>query len=250
MHRLKRNYPYQDGPTPRVLAHRGLHTRAAENSRSAFTNALNTGTRIIETDVHGSSDGVAIVCHDESLARVANLSAKVADLTAAELKRVHISNSDTLMTLEQVLLEFPDAYFNIDVKDEHAIEGTISAITTTAAHDRVLITSFSRKRRRMIVAQLPGIASSPSSSEFILMWLAAITGIPIFARGFVAVQIPAKFGVLHIVTPRTIRAFHAAGLEVHVWTVNDPTEMKRLVAMGVDGIVTDRCDLAEALFSG
>ncbi|MFM6982203.1 MAG: glycerophosphodiester phosphodiesterase family protein [Microbacteriaceae bacterium] len=249
MHRSPRNFPYLAGATPRVLAHRGLHTGAAENSRSAFAAALDTGTRIIETDVHGSSDGVAIICHDPDLSRIAEQPHKVAQLSAASLNTVHISPTDTLLTLEQALTAFPNAHFNIDVKDDLAIAGTVAAITATAAHDRVLITSFSRGRRRKTAAQLPGIASSPSAVEFFLMWLAAVVGVPVSGHHFVAVQIPEKVGILKIVSPRIIRAFHSAGLEIHVWTVNDPGDMQRLLALGVDGIVTDRCDIAQAIIT-
>ncbi len=232
-----------------MLAHRGLHLNSAENSRTSFRQALDTGTRIIETDVHGTRDGVAIICHDSDLARVANMAATVESLHSEELMQVHISDTDTLWTLEQALTEFPNALFNIDIKDERAVEGTIDAVQRTSASDRVLITSFSRVRRINTVRDLPGVASSPSATEFLGLWVKALLGIPFTAAQFVAVQVPERYGPIRIVSPRSVRAFHRAGLEVHVWTVNDSASMRRLLDYGVDGIVTDRCDIAHGVIA-
>lgn len=233
-----------DAATPRVLAHRGLHTVAAENSRSSFTAAVQTGTPIIETDVHGSADGVAIICHDDDLTRVAGVSSRIRDMTAAQLMDINISHDDTLWTLEQALREFPGTRFNIDVKDDAAISGTINAVTAANAETRVLITSFSRARRLRTLAGLHNVATSTSATEFLWAWLAVLIGITPRLDGISAVQIPERYGLLRIVTPRIIRRFHKAGVEVHVWTVNDQQTMEKLLQMGVDGLVTDRCDLA------
>jgi glycerophosphoryl diester phosphodiesterase len=98
---------------------------------------------------------------------------------------------------------------------------------------------------------LPGIASSPAVPEFVPVLAGAKLGLaPLVRRslrGFVAVQVPERRGPLRIVTARTVERIHAAGAEVHVWTVNDPGAMTRLLDLGVDGIVTDRCDVLRAL---
>lgn len=230
--------------TPRVLAHRGLHTFAAENSRSSFTAAVRAGAQIIETDVHGSADNIAIICHDSGLHRVAGVAGHIREMTSEQLVAVRISADDTLWTLEQALREFPSTYFNIDVKDDSAINGTISAVTAAQAFDRVLITSFSRSRRLKTMAGLNGVATSTSAVEFFWAWLTALLGFTPRLAGFSAVQIPQKYGFVRILTPRIIHLFHKAGVEVHVWTVNDIETMDTLLSWGVDGLVTDRCDLA------
>ena len=116
------------------------------------------------------------------------------------------------------------------------------------ATDRVLVTSFSASRRAEAVGLLPGVANSASAPRFVAILVLAKLGIlwlaPWAVGGVDAVQVPARRGRLSIATPRVVLALHRRGVEMHVWTVNDPDEMRRLLALGVDGIVTDRCDLA------
>ncbi|HWL01355.1 MAG TPA: glycerophosphodiester phosphodiesterase family protein, partial [Microbacteriaceae bacterium] len=116
------------------------------------------------------------------------------------------------------------------------------------------ITSFSGARRRATVASLPGVATSASAGSFLTALLAGKVGFAPIARRALrdldAVQIPERALGLSTVTARAIRGFHAAGVEVHVWTVNDPARMRELFALGVDGIVTDRADLAVRTANG
>ncbi|HWU58089.1 MAG TPA: glycerophosphodiester phosphodiesterase family protein, partial [Microbacteriaceae bacterium] len=113
------------------------------------------------------------------------------------------------------------------------------------------ITSFSRARRRATVDRLPGVASSASSDQVLRVIAAARLGLtPLvrrFSRDFDALQIPERYRIFRLVTPRVVRAMHSCGVEVHVWTVNDPRDMLRLLNAGVDGLITDRCDLAREL---
>lgn len=241
-------------PPPRILAHRGLALDAPENTLLAFAKALATGTPFIETDVHESADGVAIVSHDDSLARVAGRSVRVDQLTVAELHRIDLGHGQAFATLAEALDGFPDARFNIDVKSSGAIQPTIDAIRSANALDRVLVTSFSGARRRATVDGLPSIATSTSFGEMLAVLSALRAGFRKRARGilrkFDAVQLPERWNGVRIVTPALIDVVHAAQAEVHVWTVNDPDDMIRLLNMGVDGIVTDRADLAVELIRG
>lgn len=239
------------GNETRIFAHRGLALNAPENTALAFTIALAEGASHLETDVHTSKDGVAVICHDAELSRIASVDASVADLTFAELSALSLPDGQRLVSLAEALREFPHAHFNIDVKDAAAIAPTAAAIVDAGATQRVLITSFSERRRRETVRLLPGVASSASASRFAIAVVAAKLGLsPVVRRalrGLVAVQVPQRAGPLRITTPRVIRAMHHAGVEVHVWTVNEESEMTALLDMGVDGLVTDRTDLAVRL---
>jgi len=235
--------PYFAGRRPRVLAHRGLHTTSPENTLGAFSAAVEAGVDYIETDIVASRDGFAMVSHDLVLDRVAGISAAVNSLSAAELADIDLGG-EGFITLEQALSEFPTTRFNIDVKDAGAIDGLVRAVTATNAHDRVLVSSFSSSRRRAAVTRLPGVATSATATEFLGVFAAARLGITPRVSDQHAVQIPARVGSLSTVTPALLSRYHRAGLEVHVWTVNDPAEMRRLIDAGVDGIVTDRADLA------
>jgi glycerophosphoryl diester phosphodiesterase len=214
-----------------------------ENTASSFRAALAAGATYIETDVVGSRDGFAVISHDTTLDRISNRTGPVGALTAAELATVDLGG-EGFITLNQALDMFPDARFNIDVKDEAAIEGVVSAVRDAEALDRVLVTSFSAARRRATTAKLPGVASSPSATEFAT--IAALIGMGITPPLPLvhAVQIPERANGLTFVTERLVERYHRAGLEVHVWTVNDEATMRRLLALGVDGIVTDQADLA------
>jgi glycerophosphoryl diester phosphodiesterase len=204
--------------------------------------------------VHASADGVAVVSHDADLDRVAGLPGRVADLPMSELRRIDLGHGQTFSSLAELLDTFPEARVNIDIKDERAAPSAVEAIRATRATERVLITSFSRRRREAVAGALPGVATSPSVPEFAPALLAAKSGaVPLVRRalrGFSAVQVPERQGPVRVVDRRTVRAIHAAGCEVHVWTVNDPADMTRLLDLGVDGIVTDRCDLLVQLIAG
>ena len=238
---------------PRVFAHRGLSLEAPENTLLSFLSALSIGATHLETDVHVSLDGVAVLSHDPDLERVAGSSARVDQLTMAELERINLGADQCFVSLAEALDAFPEALFNIDVKVAGAVQPTAQAVLKAGATARVLITSFSEARRRGVVALLPGVATSASPPVLARALPAARLGLTGPARrvlrGFAAVQVPERYGRLRVVTPRFIRVMHAVDVEVHVWTVNDPARMRLLLDLGVDGIVTDRCDLAVAVIA-
>jgi glycerophosphoryl diester phosphodiesterase len=226
-----------------VFAHRGLHVDAPENSASAFQAAVDAGVTFIETDVVGSKDGVAMISHDTTLDRVSDRTGRVNSLTAAELADVDLGG-EGFLTLAQALERFPNTRFNIDVKDASAIDGVVSAVHDAGALDRVLLTSFSAARRRAVTKRMPTVASSASSTEFLVLSTAIRLGFAPPLPLIHALQIPERANGMTFVTEQLVDRYHRAGLEVHVWTVNDEATMRRLLAMGVDGIVTVRADIA------
>jgi len=231
-----------------VLAHRGLATEAPENTMLAFVAAIGIGVTHIETDVHASSDGVAVISHDPQLGRVAGRDGRVDALSFARLQEVDLGHDQTFCSLAEALDAFPETRFNIDIKSADAVAPTVAAILDARAVDRVLVTSFSEARRRAAVGRLPGVATSASSALFATALVAGrLRSAPLLhrvLRGVDAVQIPEQYSGVRIVTDRMIRLLHSAKVEVHVWTVNDAPAMHRLLDLGVDGIVTDRADIA------
>jgi glycerophosphoryl diester phosphodiesterase len=239
-------------PRPRLLAHRGLALEAPENTLLAFAKAIALGAAYVETDVHASADGVAVIVHDPDLDRVAGRDARVEDFTLEQLRAVDLGAGQQVPTLAEALDGFPETRFNIDIKSAAAAEPAAQVIRDLGAVDRVLVTSFDELRRPRAVRGLPGVASSASSSRFAVALVAGKVGlVPLMRlalRGLVAVQVPEEAAGLRIATPTMIARLHRAGVEVHFWTVNDPARMLELVAMGADGIVTDRFDLAVDAF--
>ncbi|MEA9997623.1 glycerophosphodiester phosphodiesterase family protein [Cryobacterium sp. RTS3] len=240
------------GSPPRIFAHRGLALNAPENTVLAFSHALASGATHLETDVHVSRDGVAVLSHDARLA-LPELDIQLEALRIAELQRIDLGFGQSFASLAEALDAFPEARFNLDVKSEDAIAATATAVRAAGATDRVLVTSFSEDRRRRTVRLLPGVASSASASVVAQAVVAARVGNRALIRrvlsGCVAVQVPETASVLHVVTPHFVRAVHSVGVEVHVWTVNEPAAMDRLLDTGVEGLITDRSDDAAALIS-
>ncbi|WP_448237659.1 glycerophosphodiester phosphodiesterase family protein [Microbacterium paulum] len=251
---------------PRVLAHRGFvprrkadgadadHAEIVENTLAAFAAAHAAGAPYVESDCHLTADGVVVLFHDDDLTRISGDPRKVADVTHADLARI-MEDRGGLMTAAEALEAFPDLRFNLDVK---AAAAALPLGRIVAPHaDRVLLTSFSDRRRReaLEAARTAGgfPATSAGQATVARALVASRLGRAALSRavaGIDALQVPERVGVLRVVTRRFVRAVHAVGVEVHVWTVNDADAMRRLLDLGVDGLVTDRADVAIAVASG
>lgn len=231
-----------------MLAHRGLALEAPENTLLAFAKAIAVGVTHIETDVHVSADGVAMISHDPDLRRLAGRTATIAHLTSHELRRVELGGGQGFCSLAEALDAFPETRFNIDIKIAGAVVPTVEAIRAANATDRVLVGSFDPRRRIRAVRMLPGVATSVSSRGAVAAVAAARAGrigvLRRILRDVQAVQLPPSVLRMRPFIPRAIDAFHAVGVEVHAWTINDPEMMQQLLDRGIDGLVTDRADLA------
>lgn len=231
-----------------VLAHRGLVSEfVPENSLKAFADALHAGASVIETDIQCTKDGVAIIFHDEDLVRMAGIPKKISEVTLKEISVVDIGFGKRIPTLEAALLDFPTARFNLDIKSKAAVASTAEVINRLNAQERVLISSFSDSRSRQTVRLVKGsVKTSAGSLRVLLLWLSFAAGAtPLFSalcRKVDALQIPvSRFG-LRLDSKRFVGMALDCGLEVHFWTINDPSEVLRLQELGATGIVTDHCD--------
>ncbi len=228
----------------------------AENSFAAVAAAHAEGIAYVESDCHLTSDGVVVLFHDADLSRVTGDPRMVADVSLAELAALMESRGG-LITLEQALESFPTLHFNLDVK----VASAAAAVGTQVAEHgaRVLVTSFSDSHRKVALdaAARAGGDITPATSAGTGTIARLLAALPLrssrltrrILAGVDALQVPESQRRLRVVTPRLIAAAHDAGVEVHVWTVNDPADMDRLIAMGVDGIVTDRADVARDVLS-
>jgi glycerophosphoryl diester phosphodiesterase len=230
-----------DPPLPRIIAHRGLALDAPQNSVEAFRAAQQAGATHVETDVRATADAVAVLVHDPALPD----GTPVDRLSFAEIRR----RLPAIPTLREALAALPTGRFNVDVKARAAVAPTVAAIREAGATARVLVTSFSPLRRRPAVRALPGIATSGSSTDVLAALVAVRVSAAALRRalaGLDALQVPPYGLGTDLGAPPFLGAIHAAGPEVHIWVVNEPERMRSLVAAGVDGIVTDRADLAAA----
>lgn len=258
-------HPYFVGTrAPKVLAHRGLVTAemvahgSVENSQEAVAAAVKAGAEYVESDCHLTRDGEVVLFHDSSLRRVTGDPRMIAEVTLAELTELMASRGG-LLTLRGALETFPSTRFNIDVKADAAAVPAGQIIGEFA--DRVLLASFSDKRRGIALRAAHDVAvrraanawagrpatSAGQASMIKILFTVLFGSKRAKARAFEnidALQIPERQGPVPVLTRRLLRAAHSAGVEVHVWTVNDPARMKQLLDLGVDGVVTDRSDLA------
>ena len=248
-------YPYLDAVLDQpgsvlAMAHRGgaLHPEilGTENTLHAFRHAVALGYRYLETDVHTTRDGVLLAFHDEVLDRVTDAEGRIDHLTAEVISRARIVGEHAVPTMAELLEEFPQCRFNIDLKSRGAVRPLVDLLESTRSHDRVCVGSFSQRRLDAFRLATGGrVATSASPLEvarFLVLPSGAAAGF-LIGRGVAALQVPHRRGPLPVVTPGFVRRAHGAQAQVHVWTVDDPEEMDELLDMGVDGLITDRTDV-------
>lgn len=239
-------HPYFSCNGIALLAHRGF-CPPSENTIESFKHALDFGAEYIETDIRCSSDGHAVLFHDEDLKRLTGSSERVSSLTLSEFRKLEFRNGGTPTTLAEALEKFPTLKFNLDIKDPLAISPTVRAIESAQAHSRVLISSFSETTRRKALALFSKpVATSASASLVLKVRFRALIGLNIekLLWQIGALQVPASMYGIRFDTKRFIRLVQSTGTLMHFWTINDEKSIKRLVKRGANGIVTDNTELA------
>ncbi|MET7851226.1 glycerophosphodiester phosphodiesterase [Streptomyces avermitilis] len=236
-------HPYLDHPGPIAFAHRGGAADGLENTTVQFRRAVAAGYRYIETDVHTTSDGKLVAFHDSTLDRVTDGAGRIADLPWADVRHARVAGSEPVPLFEELLETFPGVRWNVDVKAEPALRPLLDLIERMDAWDRVCIGSFSEAR----VARAQRLAGPRLATSYGIRGVLSLRlrswGIPAaLRRSAIAAQVPRSQSGVPVADHRFVRAAHARGLQVHVWTVNDPHQMHQLLDLGVDGIMTDHID--------
>ncbi|MFF6981727.1 glycerophosphodiester phosphodiesterase [Streptomyces sp. NPDC008343] len=236
-------HPYLDHPGPIPFAHRGGAADGLENTVLQFRRAVDTGYRYIETDVHTTRDGKLVAFHDATLDRVTDGAGRIADLPWGDVRQARVAGKEPVPLFEELLETFPEVRWNVDLKAEPSLHPFLDLIERTSAWDRICVGSFSEAR--VIRAQRlagPRLATSYGTRGVLNLRLRS-WGMPAaLRRSAVAAQVPETQSGIQVVDHRFVRAAHARGLQVHVWTINDPDAMHRLLDLGVDGIMTDHID--------
>ncbi|MEU5825364.1 glycerophosphodiester phosphodiesterase [Streptomyces sp. NPDC047803] len=243
-------HPYLDHPVPLAFAHRGGAADGIENTAAAFRRAADAGYRYFETDVHASADGRLVAFHDATLDRVTDAGGRLAELPWSEISRARVAGREPLPLFEELLEAFPEARWNVDIKAEAALEPLVELIRATGAWDRVCVGSFSEAR----VARAHRLAGPRLATSYGVRGILGLRlrsyGIPAPLRaGAVCAQVPESQNGVRVVDRRFVREAHARGLQVHVWTVNEPERMAALLDLGVDGIMTDHIETLRTVLS-
>jgi glycerophosphoryl diester phosphodiesterase len=258
---------------PLVYAHRGGAALRPENTIASFDYGLSLGADGLEFDVRLSRDGVVVIHHDATLERTTSGKGSVSSLTADELARVDAGHWFTpadnrrapgtdgpfpyrgqghgVPRLRQVLSRYPGVPLIIELKtnDPELAERTVADVRAEQAGDRVAFGSFGWRVLRTARGLEPTIPTGASREEVRLALYRSWVRWPLGKEAYREFQVPERSGPTRIVSRNFIRHAHRAGLKVKVWTVNDPADMRRLLEWGVDGLISDRPDLAVAAVS-
>ena len=204
----------------------------------AFEGAAALGYRYIETDVQATADGVLAAFHDDDLSRACGRPGLISALPWSEVETARVDGREPIPLLTDLLEAFPDARINIDCKTDAAVEPLVAVLRRTRSTARVCLGTFSHRRMKRLRFLLGTEVCTSASPVEVLKW---VSPSPI-GRGSLpqAAQVPVSQNGVPIVTARSVEAAHRAGMHVHVWTIDDPNEMNRLLDLGVDGIMTDR----------
>ena len=235
-----RSHPYLEQGNVLAFAHRGGAVDQPENSMVAFQRAIDMGYRYIETDVHATKDGVLMAFHDDDLQRTCGLDVKISEVDFSALASAKIDGLEPIPTLDEILSTWPDIRVNIDCKADQAVEPLIAALRHANVVDRVCVGSFSDRRLSVIRDAIgSSLCTSLGPREVAkLRLLSRLTNAKSFA-GAHAAQIPMRQGPIALTTQQLVDHAHEIGLHVHVWTINDATDMHGLIDLKVDGIMTD-----------
>lgn len=243
------------GATPRLFGHRGAAGVAPENTLPSFARAAAEGVDVFELDVHATWDGEVVVLHDPTLERTTDGAGPVAALTFAELSRLDAGHRFSLddgrthpfrgqgirvPRLAEVLRAFPEVPLNVEIKCEGAAIVAAVVAMVRAARCRIVLAAEHDTIMQAIRAAAPDLPTSLATGEVAAFVGALQSGErPVLPEGAVALQIPPTYGDVTLVTAESVAAAHDLGAEVHVWTINEVAEARRLLALGCDGIITD-----------
>jgi glycerophosphoryl diester phosphodiesterase len=241
-----------DAGRPRAIAHRGGRHGGPENTLPAFAAAVALGYRHLETDVHATADGRLVISHDPTLMRVAGRPGEIGRMTAADVAAVRIDGETALPRFEELLDAFPDALVTVDLKVDAAVAPMLRLLARRPALlERLCLGAFSQRRIAAVRSAHGRSACTAAAPREVLALLTAVRlGRRVRPSAADLVAVPERWGgdgVDPVRGPRVADARLLAratetGLAVHVWTVNDPDRMRRLLDLGASGLVTDETE--------
>ena len=215
------------------FVHRGDTSIFLENTIEAFQSAVSLGYQYLETDLRETSDGKIITFHDPNLKRITGANITISETKFSDIRMRRLPSRETIPTIDELLEEFPDSFFNMDLKVNQIEEKVLKKINSHNALERVCLGSFNSKTIKKINSLEPKILTSMGISQVIKY--------KFFQKKNLSklIQIPTHWNGIKVITKKFIDRLHNDGLKVHVWTVNKETEMQSLIDLGVDGIMTD-----------
>ena len=241
-------HPYLNQSGVSISAHRGGSEEAPENTLESFSYAIGLGSSYIETDVQLSADGIPYIFHDDDLSRLLNMEVKFNSLHSDQIEKLKLFESYQIPKLETALTQFPNALFQIDLKTDEVALPAMKVIENLNAFDRICIASFSSNRLQKVRKKFPDTCLSMGPKEILKLLLASFGLYNKTIYGD-CLQVPIYHYGIKLVTRRFVKYVQSIGLKIHVWTINDENTMRKLIDLGVDGIITDKPKLLKELLS-
>lgn len=255
---------FRDQPEVLVIAHQGGEELRPSNTMVAYRHAVDLGVDVLEMDMHSTADGVLVLSHDDSVDRLTGGSGRINKMTWDELQTLdagyrwsedgesfpYRGQGITIPSLEEVFTAFPDVPMVIEIKQQEPpiVEPFCALIKEYGREEDVLVASFHPDTLRAFRETCPEVATSGTEQEIRPFYVLNRLGLAsLYTPPAEAFQVPEYSGNLHVVTAGFVRGAHGRNVDVHVWTVNETADMERLLALGVDGIITDRPDRLLAL---
>jgi glycerophosphoryl diester phosphodiesterase len=261
------NYPFftqQDGVM--VIAHQGGEWLRPSNTLVAFDHAVGLGVDVLEMDIHQTQDGVIVLMHDATVDRTTDGSGAIKEMSFAEIRALdagHYWTDDDgatypyrgqgiqVPTLEELFQRYPDMRMNIEIKQEtpSMVRPFCQLLRDYNREESTLVATFHQSTVEEFREVCPNVITSMVEPEIQLFFGLNAVGLgALFQAPGTAFQVPRTsslplIGEVDVITERFVRVAHSHNIQVHAWTINDPAEMERLIALGVDGIITDRPDL-------
>lgn len=237
-------HPFLDWEGPIPFAHRGGASDAPENTMPAFEYAIGLGYRYVETDVRVTADGVLVAFHDDDLRRTCGRPGRISRMTWREVKEARVDGRAPIPLLEDLLGTWPELRVNIDCKSDASVDALVAAVRRTASHDRIGLGAFSDVR----LHRLRGLLGESICTSMGPGAVAALRYGRPRRSGAHSAQVPVRQGRITVTNRAFVERAHRLGIAVHVWTIDDPAEMHRLLDLGVDGIMTDRPTVLREVF--
>jgi len=250
--------PFYADKSFNIIAHRNGRALLPGNTLEAAVNALSVGADILELDIHLSADNVLVVRHDDTIDSTTNGTGKIAEMTLAELSLYEVGFNEydypektaqkgiRIPTLEAFFVGFPAKKFLIELKPDDAHTGAhlCQLVKKYDLINQVMVGSFSSSVLQHFRKKCPEIPTSLGESE--VMWIVALNWVGLGhlydPPGF-SVQLPVEHNGIKVVSRSLVKTLRELNLSLDVWTVNSVHEMKELINLGVNGIITDRPEL-------
>ena len=222
------------------FVHRGGDEKKTENTLEAFQYSSDLGFTFMETDVQFTKDGEVVVFHDIDLKRIAGLEKKISELSLKEIKSIDLIGGGKIPTLDDLLSSFKNLRFNIDIKVDSAVGKTVDIIKSHDALNRTCLAAFSSKRLNRIRILAGKDACTSMGQLEVSKLIMRSWGLPFDKQPGMCAQVPTTQWGIPVVTEGFIEEAHRQDKLVHVWTIDDPEEMRNLIKKSVDGLMTDK----------